>query len=82
MPLFSRSSPQSEAQHHRLGVRSLHEEFAPAELGREIVEELSKELVELLPEKPANKQCSPQNNIFFLKTHKAGSTTVQNILLR
>jgi len=24
----------------------------------------------------------PQNNIFFLKTHKAGSTTVQNVLLR
>lgn len=29
-------------------------------------------------------QChnGPQKNIFFLKTHKAGSTTVQNVLLR
>ncbi|XP_059486500.1 galactose-3-O-sulfotransferase 4-like [Neocloeon triangulifer] len=28
------------------------------------------------------KQCKPQDHIFFLKTHKCGSSTVQNILMR
>jgi hypothetical protein len=27
-------------------------------------------------------ECEPHKNIFFLKTHKAGSTTLQNVLLR
>ena len=27
-------------------------------------------------------QCQPRHAIFFLKTHKCGSSTVQNILLR
>ena len=30
----------------------------------------------------ASSNCKPRKNIFFLKTHKTGSSTIQNILLR
>jgi len=70
----AQSTASSSHHHHRLGIRSLHEEFTPQK------NELDVAVAQT--DKMNNKQCSPQNNIFFLKTHKAGSTTVQNILLR
>lgn len=69
---FISRSPSSTdlTRPHRLGVRSLHEEFFEEKKNT--------------PKQSRQQagQCQPQNNVFFLKTHKAGSTTVQNILLR
>lgn len=70
------SSPVHNHQnHHRLGIRSLHED-------EHLISEMTIKTIKETTDVSSNKQCSPQNNIFFLKTHKAGSTTVQNILLR
>lgn len=70
------SSPVHNHQnHHRLGIRSLHED-------EHLISEMTIKTIKETADVSSNKQCSPQNNIFFLKTHKAGSTTVQNILLR
>jgi len=70
------SSPVHNHQnHHRLGIRSLHED-------EHLISEMTIKTIKETTDVSSSKQCSPQNNIFFLKTHKAGSTTVQNILLR
>ncbi|CAG5086573.1 Oidioi.mRNA.OKI2018_I69.PAR.g11265.t2.cds [Oikopleura dioica] len=37
---------------------------------------------QVIGSKISGKQCNAHKNIFFLKTHKAGSTTLQNVLLR
>jgi len=41
----------------------------------------SKSKTEIFKENPES-TCTPKSNIFFLKTHKTGSSTVQNLLLR
>jgi len=69
------SPVHNHQNHHRLGIRSLHED-------EHLISEMTIKTIKETADVSSNKQCSPQNNIFFLKTHKAGSTTVQNILLR
>jgi len=79
--------------HHRLGIRSLHENdydtkirFQIQNLDESFSNPASKSNDETRIAKSGHqhgKQCSSSaKNIFFLKTHKAGSTTVQNVLLR
>ena len=83
--------------HHRLGIRSLHDDtsddgkihfinqhdhFKSLQSADSNHVAHSRDQFQTQVE-GSEKQCrDPKKNIFFLKTHKAGSTTVQNVLLR
>ena len=83
--------------HHRLGIRSLHDDTSDdgkihfinqhdhlKSLQSADSNHVSHSRDQFQTQvEGSEKQCQdPKKNIFFLKTHKAGSTTVQNVLLR
>jgi len=83
--------------HHRLGIRSLHDDtsddgkihfinqhdHSKSLQSADHVVHSRDQFQTQVSSHGSEKQCrDPKKNIFFLKTHKAGSTTVQNVLLR
>jgi len=53
------------------------------DINTEAAPQISSPVLENKPtEQPVLLDCSPRRHIYFLKTHKTGSSTVQNILLR